>query len=126
VLSLVRRYGGGLLVLDYDGAIRGFCRAVGADTRRTFTLKEIAGFAGLTLPAANHWVKVGVLRPSVSPCRGSGHVRAFSWQDGFWAGLAGSLSRQGVGLLMLRKLAEGFSAEQGADRPNPVAEEVLA
>jgi len=92
------------VVMDITQAWEGFVRSVGDDFSRTFSVKDIAYFAGLTRGMTDFWIREGVLPPSVSPRRGSGHPREWSYQDGFFAGVLGCLARQRVPIAMLKAI----------------------
>ena len=101
------------VVYDMDKAWTGFRRVVGDDPDATFSIVDVAGFAGITKATAHKWLRRGILRASVQPAVGSGTPVVFDWVDAFIAGVIGSLSRHGVPLTALQAIGtELFHARQ--------------
>jgi len=116
------------VVVDLDAALAGFKAKVGTDYSRTFTLAEVAAIAGVSRSTAFYWADEGLLYPSVLPCRGSGHVRLWSYQDAFMAGVTGALSRQAVPVKVLRQITNALveARQRKVERSGKVKSEQAA
>jgi len=102
------------LVMNAAHALEGFAGVAGEGDRE-FRLSEIASIAGLSYQLGYHYLKRGVIVPSVRPAGGSGRgeVEArFSWRDAFIAGVVGSLRRHGLGLDTLKKVSRLFAVRK--------------
>ena len=50
-----------------------------------FAVTKAARVAGLKYPTLNHWIRTGLIRPSVKPAgQGRGTTRVLAWKEQVW------------------------------------------
>lgn len=77
--------------------------------RQDFSTAEAARLTGLTARQLDHWDRLGFLKPSLSPARGYGSVRRYSFDDIVRLRVAARLRASGIGLARVRRCAEALS-----------------
>jgi DNA-binding transcriptional MerR regulator len=85
-----------------------------------FTAARVVQITGVPYQTLNHWVKIGLVKSSISPARGSGSRRVYSFQDLASVFVALKLRRAGIyGKAMVRILE--VLRKAGFDSPAQVA-----
>lgn len=88
--------------------------------KRGFKTDEVARLTGLTPRQLDHWDRTGFIRPSISPARGRGSSRLYSFTDVVQLRVAKELRDAGVTLQSLRGVVERLRRYEGLE--NPLAE----
>ena len=81
---------------------------------REFSLREVAGIAGMTYHNCYQFMAKRILVPSIRPADGSGTGQSeaiFSWSDAWSAGIVGTLRRLGLKPDLMRKVQPLFTTE---------------
>jgi DNA-binding transcriptional MerR regulator len=82
---------------------------------RSFTASQVVRITHVPYQTLNHWVKIGLVKSSVSPARGSGSRRLYDFQDLVAIRIAMKLHRAGIfGKAMVRILEVLRSAGFGS------------
>jgi DNA-binding transcriptional MerR regulator len=90
---------------------------------KAFTAAQVVRITGVQYQTLNHWVKIGLVKASVSPAQGSGSRRLYDFQDLVAIRVAMKLHRAGIfGKAMVQILEVLQSAGFGS--PTEVAIDV--
>ena len=80
--------------------------------KATFTAKEAARIAGLTVDMVNYLCRYGIVVPSGNNRRARGHARRYLYADLLLLRVIARLLENGISVLRLRKALDGLKARQ--------------